>query len=77
MNSWPILGRMMTSLTAEQHEELAHLGSHVDGGAEEVEGGRVLLHGQVHQAQIVEDLPVKRTQVVRSLQAANGLNIET
>lgn len=61
------------SHTCQQHVELAHARVQVDGGAEEVEGGGVLLHGQVHQAQVVQHLPVKRRQVVRPLQAADGL----
>lgn len=35
--------------------------------------GGVLLHGQVHQAQVVQHLPVKGGQVVGPLQAADGL----
>lgn len=38
-----------------------------------MEGGGVLLHGQVDQAQVVQDFPVKRRQVVSPLQTAEGL----
>lgn len=63
----------LATCTCQQHVEFAHAGVEVDGGAKEVEGGGVLLHGQVHQAQVVEHLPVKGRQVVRPLQAADGL----
>ena len=59
--------------TCEQHVEQGGLGLEADGGAEEVEGGRELLHRQVHQAQVVEDLPVERRQVHRTLQTADSL----
>ena len=64
---------MILKLTSKEHEELSHLWSYADGGAEEMEGGRVLLHGEVHETQVVEDLPVEGTQVVRALQAADRL----
>ena len=39
-----------------------------------MEGRRVLLHGQVDKAQVVENLPIKGSQVVGPLQAADGLH---
>ena len=45
-------------LTSQEHVELPHLGLEVDGCAEEMESGRVLLHSQVDKAQIIENLPV-------------------
>jgi len=56
---------------------LCHLRSYVDGGGQEVEGGGVLLHGQVHEPQVVQDLPVKRRQVVGPFQAADGLESQS
>lgn len=43
---------------SQEHVELPHLGLEVDGCAEEMESGRVLLHSQVDKAQIIENLPV-------------------
>ena len=37
-----------------------------------MEGGGVLLHGEVDQAQVVEDLPVEGSEVVGSLQTGDG-----
>lgn len=68
--SWTPTG---AARTCEEHVQLSHLGLEVDGGAEEVESGGVLLHRQVHQPQIVQDLPVEGSQVVCPLQAADGL----
>lgn len=59
--------------TCQQHVELPHAGVQVDSCAEEVKGGGILLHGQVDQAQVVQNFPVKRRQVVGSLQTADGL----
>ena len=39
-----------------------------------MEGRGILLHGQVNQAQVVEDLPIKRSQVVGPLEAADCLH---
>lgn len=63
----------MILVTCEQHEELRHLRAHVDGCAEKVERGRVLHHAEVHQTQVVQDLPVERSQVVGTLQTADCL----
>ena len=60
--------------TAKQHVECRHLGPQVDGSRQEVEGGCILLHGQVDEAQVVENLPIKGSQVVGPLQAADGLH---
>ena len=61
------------SRTCEQHEEVPHLRLEADGRAEEMEGGRVLLEGEVDEAEVVEDLPVERCEVVGSLQTADRL----
>ena len=60
--------------TSKQHVECRHLGPQVDGSRQEVEGGCILLHGQVDEAQVVENLPIKGSQVVGPLQAADGLH---
>lgn len=65
--------RFSAPRTCQQHVEFPHARVQVDGGAEEVEGGGILLHGQVHQAQVVQHLPVKGRQVVGPLQTADGL----
>lgn len=57
----------VATCTCQQHVEFPHAGVEVDGGAEEVECGGVLLHGQVDQAQVVEHLPVKGRKVVGPL----------
>ena len=36
-------------------------------------GGWILLHGEVDQSQVVEDLPLKWSKVDGPLQTANGL----
>lgn len=78
LGSTPLnLNFSLAACTCQQHVEFAHAGVEVDGSAQEVEGGGVLLHGQVHQAQVVENLPVKGRQVVRPLQAADGLEGNT
>lgn len=59
--------------TCEQHVEVPHTWVQVDGCAKEVESRGILLHGQVDQTQVVQHFPVKRRQVVRSLQTADGL----
>ena len=59
--------------TSQQHEKRSHPGSEVDGCAEEVESGGVLLHGEMYQTQIVQNLPVKRGQVVGALQTTDRL----
>ena len=62
--------------TSKQHVECRHLGPQVDGSGQEVEGGCILLHGQVDEAQVVENLPIKGSQVVGPLQAADGLHTD-
>ena len=52
---------------------MAHLGLEVDGRAQEVEGRRVLLHGEVDQAQVVQDPPVKGRKIRCPLQTTDGL----
>ena len=54
---------------------LAAGGAEVDGGGEEVEGGGVLLHAEVHQAQVVQDLPVEGGEVGCPLEAADGRHV--
>ena len=66
----------LLGLTGQQHVNLSLVRAQVDGGRGEVEGGGVLLHGQVHQAEVVQHLPVERRQVVGALQAADGLERE-
>lgn len=61
------------SLTSQEHVELPHLRLEVDGCTEEMESRRVLLHGQVDKAQIIQNLPIEGSQVVGSLQAADSL----
>ena len=38
-----------------------------------MEGRGVLLHGEMHEAKIVEDLPIKGSQVISTLQTTDGL----
>ena len=46
----------------------------VDGGRKEVECRRVLLHGEVHEAQVVEHFPVERREESCSLQTRYRLH---
>lgn len=61
------------SLTSQEHEELPHLWLEVDGCTDKMEGRRILLHGQVDKAQIIQNLPIEGSQVVGSFQAADSL----
>lgn len=48
----------------------------MDSGTDKVEGRGVLLHCQMDESKVVQNLPVKGGQVIGSLQAANGLQGE-
>lgn len=61
------------SLTSQEHVELPHLWLEVDGCTEKMEGWCILLHSQVDEAQIIQNLPVEGCQVVGSFQAADSL----
>ena len=49
----------------------------VDGGREEVERGRGLLGGDVHEAQVIERLPVERREIRCAPQTRDRLHIRT
>lgn len=61
------------SLTSQEHVQLPHLWLEVDGCTEEMESWGILLHSQVYEAQIIQNLPIEGCQVVGSFQAADSL----
>lgn len=65
--------RVEQKRTGEQMIERRKSRLVVDGGREEVERGGRLLGRDVHEAQIVERLPVERREVRRALQTRDRL----